>query len=90
MHMPQSAHADSLLAFSHGGSVLMFRTAGGVRHLTAQSVGFSAEVTLTPAVEQSITVCTPFTKPHEFYFNEKINLLKADCSVTLDGKTIRF
>ena len=90
MRMPLSAHADSQLAFSHGGSVLTFRTAGGIRHLTAQSGGFSAEVTLTPAVEQSVSVCTPFTKPHEFYFNEKINLLRAECSVTLDGKRYDF
>jgi hypothetical protein len=90
MRMPQSAHADSLLLFEHGGSALSFHAENGVRHLSAKSGGFSAEVTLTPSVAQSVSVCTPFDKPHEFYYNEKINLLKAECTVSLAGKRYDF
>lgn len=90
MHLPQSAHADSVLAFSRGGAHLSFETKRDVRHLRADVGGLSADVTLSPTVKESITVCIPFSKKHEFYFNEKINLLRADVSLTLDGKRYEF
>jgi len=90
MHMPESAHADSVLTFSHGGAELAFETKENVRHLTARCEGFRADVRLMPAVPQSITVCTPFSRKHEFYYNEKINLLRADVSVSLDGVNYAF
>ncbi|HWQ96996.1 MAG TPA: DUF2804 domain-containing protein [Clostridia bacterium] len=90
MHMPQSAHEDSLLRFSHGGAELLFETKSDQRHLSARCEGFSADVRLLPAVPESITVCTPFLKKHEFYYNEKINLLRAEVSVSLDGTNYAF
>ena len=90
MHLPQSAHADSVLSFLRGGARLSFETKRDVRHLRADFAGLSADVTLTPTAKESITVCTPFSKKHEFYFNEKINLLRANVSLTLDGKRYEF
>ena len=90
MLLPQSAHADSALAFSRGGAQLSFEVKDDVRHLRADFGGLSADVVLTPAVAESITVCTPFSKKREFYFNEKINLLRADVNLTLDGKRYDF
>ncbi len=90
MRMPESAHVDSKLTFSHGGADLLFETKNDARHLIARCDGFAADVRLTPAVRESITVCTPFAKKREFYYNEKINLLRADVSVSLDGKTYSF
>lgn len=78
MHMPQSAHADSLLTFRRDGAALSFETQGGVRRLQASFGEFSCDVTLTPAVSKSVSVCTPFASRKEFYYNEKVNLLKAD------------
>lgn len=90
MNMPESAHADSRLSFSHGGAELLFIIEDGVRSLSARFGGFQAAVTLSPSVSESVSVCTPFSKKREFYFNEKINLLKADVSVSLDGKPYLF
>ncbi len=90
MRMPQNARADSRLEFSHGGAELSFVIKNGVRSLFARCGGFQATVTLTPSVPESISVCTPFAKQREFYFNEKINLLRADVSVSLDGKPYSF
>jgi len=90
MHMPESAHADSVLTFSHSGAELTFETKGNLRHLTARCEGFRADVRLMPTVPQSITVCTPFSRKHEFYYNEKINLLRAEVSVSLDGVNHAF
>jgi hypothetical protein len=90
MRMPESAHADSLLTFSHGGARLAFETKANQRRLAARFDDFEAEVTLSPAVPESVLVCTPFAKAHEFYCNEKINLLKASVSVRADGKEYAF
>ena len=90
MHMPESAHADSTLSFSHGGMTLAFVTKDDHRSLTATCEGFSAEVKLSPVVRESITVCTPFSRKREFYFNEKINLLRAEVRVVCDGKAYEF
>ena len=90
MHLPQSAHADSTLAFSHGGVDLCFETKGDVRRLNASCEGFSAEVLLTPTVGESVTVCTPFTRKRDFYFNEKINLLRAEARVVCGEQTYMF
>jgi len=86
MHMPQSAHADSLLTFDRDGAKLSFETRVGIRRLLATFGEFSCDVTLTPAVQKSVLVCTPFQKRREFYFNDKINLLKADVNVRV-GET---
>lgn len=90
MHMPESAHTDSVLTFSHDGVDLSFDVKNDARHLTARCEGFSAEVQLVPAVSNSITVCTPFSRKNEFYYNEKINLMRANVSVSYNGTNYTF
>ena len=90
MRMPQSAHEDGTLVFSHGGVDLRFETKGDVRSLSASCEGFSAEVCLTPALRESVTVCTPFFRKRDFYFNEKINLLRADVHVVCGDQAYAF
>jgi hypothetical protein len=87
MHMPKSAHADSLLSFDHGGAKLAFETRGSSRRLFAEFGAFSCDVSLYPAVDKSVSVCTPFQKRGEFYYNEKINLLTANVTARV---AIRF
>lgn len=90
MHLPESAHADSVLCFEQGELRLSFETKNGKRKLAARCESFSAEVELTPAVPESVLVCTPFSKPREFYINEKINLLRAEASVRFEGREYSF
>ncbi len=90
MHMPQSAHADSLLTFDRDGAKVSFETRNGIRRLQASFGEFSCDVTLTPTVKNSALVCTPFQKRREFYFNDKINLLKADVSVRVGDTKYAF
>ena len=47
MHMPLSAHEDSVLQFSHNGVGLIFETKNGIRNLSASCEGFSFSLTLT-------------------------------------------
>ena len=90
MHLPESAHENSTLAFSRGGAALAFEIESGVRRLRASFGGLRADVHLSPSLPESVTVCTPFSGKHDFYFNEKINLLRADVDLTLDGKRYAF
>jgi hypothetical protein len=96
MHLPESAHENSTLTFSRDGAALTFETANETRQLRASFGGLSANVRLTPSLPESVTVCTPFSGKHEFYLNEKINLLRAEwtsCSTASAMRsipTVRF
>ena len=90
MHLPESAHENSTLTFSRGGAALAFESTNETRQLRASFGGLSANVRLTPSLPESVTVCTPFSGKHEFYFNEKINLLRAEVDLMLDGKRYAF
>lgn len=88
--MPTSANADSVLTVDRDGISLRFETQAGHRHLSAKTDRLKAEVHLHPAVTDSISICTPFDKPNEFYFNQKINLMESEISLTLDDHTFSF
>ena len=90
MHLPESAHENSTLTFSRGGAALAFEATNETRQLRASFGGLSANVRLTPSLPESVTVCTPFSGKHEFFFNEKINLLRAEVDLMLDGKRYAF
>lgn len=90
MRLPESARADSLLAFSHQGVFLSFETKDGVRKLIARCEGFSAEVTLLPETMKSVLVCMPFSRRNEFYLNEKCNLFRAEVSIRCENRDVPF
>ena len=90
MHMPESARKDSLVSFDRDGAKLAFETKDGVRRLQASFGEFSCEVKLTPVFHESATVCTPFTMRNEFYYNEKVNLLKAEVAVSVGETRYEF
>lgn len=50
----------------------------------------SGSVTLYDEPEESLVICTPFDKPGHFYYNQKINCMRAGGSVTLGDKTYEF
>ena len=76
------------LAFENDGS--------GRRVLTAQMEKFgpkgalSAQIELCGAPEESMVICTPFDKQGHFYFNQKINCLRASGEVRYGGRVYRF
>lgn len=91
MRMPESARADSLLAFGRGDVTLAFETRADTRRLTARAGALLADVTLVPETPASVTVCTPFFRPNEFYLNEKVNLLRAErIDVSVGGAPCAF
>ena len=50
----------------------------------------SARVELTECPEDSLVIATPFDKPGHFYYNQKINCMRAKGEVVYDGKTYVF
>lgn len=88
--MPTDARADSHLSVERDGALLRFETQNLTRHLMASADGLTAEVTLKPTIDPSISICFPFQKPNEFYFNQKINLLEAKVALSMDGQCFEF
>ena len=75
---------------------LTFRTEGGERTLCAHMDRFRGEdaidvrLTLTDEPRDSMVICTPFEKPGHFYYNQKINCLRASGTVTLGDDVYVF
>lgn len=88
--MPTNARANSQLSIERNGTLLSFETQDSTRHLTAKADGLIADVILKPTIDPSISICFPFQKPNEFYFNQKLNLLEAEVALTLDGQSFHF
>lgn len=75
---------------------MRFANDGRTRVLDAVMDGFRgadtvvAHVELTDVPDDSMVICTPFDKPRHFYFNQKINGLRARGTVQLGGETWTF
>ncbi len=96
LHMPETTRFGDV---RHGGKrhALAFENDGsGRRVLTAQMENFgpegalSAQLELTEPPEESMVICTPFDKAGHFYFNQKINCLRAAGEVRYGGRVYTF
>ncbi|MEG1632991.1 MAG: DUF2804 domain-containing protein [Oscillospiraceae bacterium] len=89
-----SARGD--LAVSGRGHSIAFRHEGRDRVLTVKMNSFSdgqpleGSIRLSDEPEESMVIATPFDKPGHFYYNQKINCLRAEGSVTAGGRTYIF
>lgn len=48
------------------------------------------DVTLTDFPKESMAIATPFDKQKHFYYNQKINCMRADGSMSFDGLSVDF
>ena len=75
---------------------LSFSVVNGRRTLIANMKDFgplgslSAEIVLTDEPEESMVICTPFQKPRHFYYNQKINCMRAIGTVIYGDLIYRF
>lgn len=66
------------------------------RHLKAWMKDFKdgkelqADIELAAIPEESMVICTPFDKPRHFYFNQKINTMRASGTVTIGSTVYHF
>lgn len=85
------------LSVERPGYSLRFANDGQTRRLTVQVDRFkdgkplAASIDLTHPPRDSMVIATPFAgKPKAFYYNQKINCLRADGYVTFDDRTYLF
>ena len=78
------------------GYFLNFTVGDGKRHLTAHMADFKdgrpidIDITLTAEPEESMVICTPFEKEGHFYYNQKINCMRAKGIVEVGGEVYTF
>ena len=96
LHLPETSVRGDV---RHGGKHhdLAFENDGsGRRVLTARMENFgpkgalSAQIELSGTPEESMVICTPFGKEKHFYFNQKINCLRASGEVSYGGRVYVF
>ncbi len=78
------------------GYAMTFQVAQGRRILTAHMDEFKdgqsidVQITLIGEPEESMVICTPFEKKAHFYYNQKINCMRAEGTVMLGADTYTF
>ena len=88
--------ASGVTEITGKGYALSFNVQEGKRVLTAHMDDFKdgkpidIDVTLTGEPEESMVICTPFEKPGHFYYNQKINCMRASGTVRLGDETFVF
>ncbi|MDO4983668.1 MAG: DUF2804 domain-containing protein [Eubacteriales bacterium] len=94
--LPETSKAGDT-EHSGKGYALSFKNDGkGRRVLTAQMDAFGplgafvGSVELFDEPEESMVICTPFEKKAHFYFNQKINCMRARGEMSYGGKTYTF
>ena len=91
-----STSAAGITASSGKKHAILFQVGGGKRQLTAHMDDFKdgkpldAQITLTGEPEESMVICTPFDKPAHFYYNQKINCMRAEGTVRIGEEEYRF
>ena len=91
-----STSAAGVTASSGRKHALLFQAADGRRQLTAHMDGFKdgfpidVQLTLTGEPEESMVICTPFEKKAHFYYNQKINCMRAEGTVRIGEEEYRF
>lgn len=94
-NLPRTS-AEGISTISGKDYTITFDVKGGRRHLTAHMDDFKdgaaidIDVTLTNEPPESMVICTPFNKKGHFYYNQKINCLRAEGTVKLGGDTYIF
>ena len=88
--------ASGVTAHSGKQHSMTFTVEGGKRRLQAKMEDFKdgqpieIDVTLTGEPEESMVICTPFEKKAHFYYNQKINCMRASGTVKLAGEVFTF
>lgn len=95
LHMPpDSSRGDTCYAGKRLN--LRFSVEKGARRITCRfhrfdgEKDFACDIRLMQPPMDSMVIATPWEKPHTFYYNQKINCMRADGWVEYDGKRRSF
>ena len=95
-NLPETSAKGDTFAEGRGYSIYFKNEGDGKRTLIAQMRKFGSEGSLYAKIElfdepeESMVICTPFEKDGHFYYNQKINCLRAKGEVIYDQKTYVF
>jgi len=94
--MPESADSGDV-AIAHGKLDIRFTHETGGRRVRVRAPGFDkgrgleADLSLEQPAMDRMVIATPFAgAPRSFYYNQKINCLRADGAVTIGGERFAF
>ena len=93
--LPESS-ADGASEIARGGYAMAFYHEDGARRLSFHMDRFldgdaiEGIVTLSGAPKESMVIATPFDKPGHFYYNQKINCMRAEGWITLGKRRIEL
>ena len=91
LKMPADAEASHTLTCDKGGMFMQYETRGDTTVLRCRHEGFETELTLTRENPCSIALNVPFDEsPTRFYYNQKINCMRAAGQVKVGDKTYVF
>lgn len=95
-NLPETSVAGDIHSGTKNYDICFKNDGKGHRTLIAQMRKFGpagslyAKVELFDEPEESMVICTPFDKKKHFYYNQKINCMRAKGEVTYDGRTYVF
>jgi len=90
-NLPPSS-VSGVTAHAGKGYAMEFRAEAGKRTLKCRMENFKdgapieIDLVLTGEPEDSMVICTPFDKPGHFYYNQKINCMRAEGTVKLGNE----
>lgn len=93
--MPQTSVKGDIV-ISKGGWNISFKHEKSHRHIKATIPKFmgkdalEVDLYLDQMINDSMVIATPFDKPTQFYYNQKINLLKSLGHIQLDNQSFDF
>ena len=95
-NLPETSEFGDVGISGRGYGIFFKNDGEGKRTLIAHMKNFgdvgpiSAKITLTSEPEESMVIATPFEKAGHFYYNQKINCMRAMGEVTYDHKPYFF
>ena len=95
MNLPETS-GKGTTKWTQGKSSYTFENDGKVRHLKGTHAKFDGDnaltfdITLSDFPEESMVIATPFDKNAHFYFNQKINCMRAEGVVKCGNKEWKF
>ena len=95
LHLPESTEAGNTV-YRDKRLFLQFRRNSGERRIECQFDSFcdnkplSADISLSQPDMDSMTIATPWPKNGAFYYNQKINCMRASGKIIYDGKVYQF
>jgi hypothetical protein len=93
LKMPNSSEKGNVI-FKIKGMNISYLHENGKRHIIAnvknleKNSDLKADIYLEQTIKDSMVIVTPFKKRKHYYYNQKINLLKANGSISYQNRTI--